>query len=60
MIKANPNLFVNTMSYHMPHDCSITDWKIDFFTVRISLGHTWVYGCNCCHDIIVILIVIRR
>jgi len=39
IIKANPNLFVNTMSYHWPSDCStIKPWKRDAFVVHELWG----------------------
>lgn len=38
VFKANPNLFVNTMSYHTPRDCSIRDWKWDGYLTNKIWG----------------------
>lgn len=38
IMKANPNLFVNTMSYHWPKDCSSKPWKRDAFVVNKLWG----------------------
>ena len=34
----NPNLFVNTMSYHWPKDCSIFPWKLDVLAINNEWG----------------------
>lgn len=33
----NQNLFVNTMSYHWPEDCAISNWKYDAWVIH----HEW-------------------
>jgi len=38
IIRANPNLFVNTMSYHWTHDCSIEPWRRDARVVHELWG----------------------
>ena len=38
IIKANPNLFVNTMSYHWRQDCSIKPWQRDATVVNEFWG----------------------
>lgn len=38
IMKANPNLFVNTMSYHWTKDCDIRPWKRDAFVVNKLWG----------------------
>jgi len=38
IIKANPNLFVNTMSYHWTKDCSVKPWKTDSHVVNKVWG----------------------
>lgn len=37
IFQANPNLFVNTMSYHDPKSCSIDAWKKD----AQEMEHSW-------------------
>ena len=37
IFKANPNLFVNTMSYHTPKSCSIQQWVHD----ANEMEHSW-------------------
>ena len=34
----NSNLFVNTMSYHWPKDCSIFNWKYDAWVIHNEWG----------------------
>ena len=38
IIKSNPNLFVNTMSYHWRKDCSIKPWQTDAKVVHDLWG----------------------
>ena len=38
ILKKNPNLFINTMSYHDPKSCSIASWKLDALTVHDLWG----------------------
>jgi len=38
IFKANPNLFINTMSYHNPVSCNIHSWKLDGFVANQIWG----------------------
>ena len=39
ILKANPNLFVNTMSYHWKKDCSMEVLPLPRLTLRCSLSY---------------------
>ena len=38
LMQANPNLFVNTMSYHAPKSCSVAAWKKDALQMTAQWG----------------------